>query len=58
MSEIPLYAHPPRHGRHTCTPTEALSEHDLQGYLAHKKCRPPKDHHGALDISIPQSLRG
>ena len=29
------------HGRHVCTPTDAVSKQDLQGYLAHKKQRLP-----------------
>ena len=30
-----------RHGRRVRTPTEAVSEQDLQAYLAHKKLPPP-----------------
>ena len=29
MSEVTLYY---QHGRHVCTPTETVSEYDLQGY--------------------------
>ena len=30
-----------QHGPHVRTPTEAVFEQDLQGYLAHKKTPPP-----------------
>ena len=39
MSEVPLCY---EHGRHACTPTEAVSEQNLQGNLAHKKQRFPE----------------